>query len=207
MPKQSESIRRVAARQREEAEGLWGRMPPVRQRPLVSSVDLREIVRVFEALPTLRYPIDTAADLLEQLGGEDATVQLAGIDVRVARMIGYLRAYYFPISSVENFIEKLAEVIRTNRPSVDISTEVPKLKQSLGDLKYPIADSADLARQSGGEDGVAFRRIDGKTAPLLTQMPEEFFPVESEEDLDRSLALALLSRPLISPHESPQPER
>ena len=51
----------------EVQELLW-RFPPVERKPLIGAADLREIAKVFDALPELDYPINSASELVDKLG-------------------------------------------------------------------------------------------------------------------------------------------
>lgn len=180
-----------------EVQALLKQLPPVRHTPLVDVADLREVVKVFAVLPPLEYPIGSASELIEKLGGPDKTFDIVGVSVDPLRMIKYMPAYYFPIISVENFIEKMAELVRNNRKLPDVPKELANLKQQLPSLHFPIASADELLKMVGPKKAYRFQGIDVLPEQMVHYIPSHFFPIHSEEDFDRKVAQLILTRPLI----------
>ena len=175
----------------------------------LGAVDTRRVIKIFSALPPLQYPINSAGELIEKLGGRDASLTIAGRTVRPARIVGKLPAYYFPIASFENFAEKIAGAIRamkrgakasaTAKSSVRIaasssmrsrSTEVDALRAQLPPLQFPIrnADALIDALKAGGPYRFRNRTIAPHTLKAL--LPANMFPIPSmHEFLSRVSAL------------------
>src|ERR1700730_1912600 len=97
-------------------------------RPLVGPRDLDEIAAITEVLPELTFPINSAGEMLDQLG---ETLTVMGMNVDPGRMIKYMPGSYFPSVSYENFVEKMAELMRANRPRVDAPKAVSKMKEKM----------------------------------------------------------------------------
>jgi hypothetical protein len=173
----------------------------------LGAVDTRRVIRIFSALPPLQYPINSAGELIEKLGGRDASLTIAGRTVRPGQIVGKLPAYYFPIASFENFAEKIAGAIRakrsgakasaTTRSSVRIaastrprSTEIDALRAQLPPLQFPIRDADVLidALKAGGPYRFRNRTIAPHTLKAL--LPANMFPIASmHEFLSRVSAL------------------
>jgi hypothetical protein len=75
-------------------------------RPLIGRSDLDDLRTVMNALLALRFPVNSAGELLDQLGGNDAQLQVDGVPMAVEIKLKLMPAYYFPIVSVENFVER-----------------------------------------------------------------------------------------------------
>jgi len=167
-------------------------------RPLVNEFDLEEMAPLFEVLPELKFPITSAGHFLDQL--EPHKLVVHQIAVRPTRMIKYMPAYYFPIWSYDNLIEKMAELIRANRPVV-APGEVDAIKRQLPQLRYPIASAEALMKILGTQRTYRFEggRVNIKMAVKL--IPEKVFPITSDADLERKLRYLVNRRPLITGHE------
>ena len=185
-------------RSREEEDGSLDRLPPMKFEPLVGPDDLREVAKVFRAIPALEYPIGSAGELIAKLGGRDRTFQIARVRTAPFRMVKYMPAYYFPIVSVENFVEKMAELIRANRKPVDLPAAVASLKHQLPQLTFPIATMNELLRQIG-KRSIVYGATTLDPAKVAVHVPAEYFPLKSERDFEVMIRRMLLTRPLIAP--------
>jgi hypothetical protein len=137
--------------------------------------------------------------LADQLAESERDVVIADIPVDVVRMLKYMPAYYFPIVSYDNFIEKAAELVRANRPAVDIPGEAKRLRAQMPELRFPIRNRGELARALAGRT----YRFQGGKVDLrwaFGQVPDTLFPIESDADMDRKLRQLIASRPLITGH-------
>ncbi len=167
-------------------------------RPLVNDFDASELAAIFEALPELKFPVTSAGHLLDQLAGHRLVVHRIELDP--ARMAKYVPAHYFPIWSYDNLIEKMAELVRANRPVVDTEAEVKALRRQIPALKYPIKSANDLIQALGTTRTYRFLggAVDVKQA--VSHIPDKLFPIDSDKDLDLKLAYLINRRPLIVGH-------
>jgi hypothetical protein len=166
-------------------------------RPLVNAFDLEEMGLVFDALPDLKFPITSAGHLLDQLGASEIVVH--DITLSPSRLVKYMPAYYFPIVSHDNLIEKIGELMRANRQPVEPG-EVAAIRRQLPPLRYPIKSGAELLQMLG--DGRAYRFQGGKVnvRAAVDQIPAKIFPIVSDSDLDMKLQYLVNRRPLIVGH-------
>src|ERR1700693_4013063 len=123
------------------------KIPTLQHQPHIGRMDLQEVVTIMQAIPPLKFPINSAGALLDALG-RGKTVKIVGLDVDPARMIKYVPAYYFPIVSSENFVEKMAELIRANRSKVDPKEQVEAIRKALPSLKFPITSPDQLGKSA-----------------------------------------------------------
>jgi hypothetical protein len=169
----------------------------VRYPPLVGVSDLREVKQVLAVLPDLEFPVNSAGELIEKLGGSDQNLRLVGITVEPLRMIKYMPSYYFPIASMENFIEKMAELIRGNRKQVNVPEELARIKEQLPTLRFPIDSPEDLLRITGAKRVIRFQGGPVDPQQIMRRLPQDFFPINSEEEFDSKVAQLMMTRPLI----------
>jgi hypothetical protein len=101
---------------------------------------------------------------------------------------------------MENLIEKMAELIRVNKPSVDFPAELKKLREQLPTLDYPVRDRGALMEQLGQDARYEVMGRDHHVSEAVEAITDAMFPIESEQDLDRKLVHLMASRPLIRPH-------
>ena len=166
--------------------------------PLIGASDLDDLTRVVDALPPLDFPIDSTGELIDKLGGTTATLDAAGVPLRVGLLVKRLTARDFPISSMENFVEKIAELLRKNRVRYDIPKELKRIHGSIGRLAFPIENHADLVRRAGEMKQVTIegRKMDAKEAVRF--IPDHAFPIKSKEDFDNKVTLIIQSRPIVT---------
>jgi hypothetical protein len=171
------------------------RLKFVKLRPLVGPSELEELALVTEALPELRFPINSAGELIDQIGA-DKTLPVLGMAVDPVRMIKYMPAYYFPVASYENLVEKMAELVRANRRQVD-DKYVDKMKVKLRRVRFPITSPDEMERALGDtpEFNVNGRKMN--TKQTIRQLPRDFFPVRDQHDLAVKAMRYLRARPLI----------
>jgi hypothetical protein len=171
-----------------------GRIRNVKLRPLVGPRDLDEVAAITDVLPDLTFPINSAGELLDQL---DETLPIMGMSVDPVRMIMYMPAHYFPVVSYENFVEKVAELIRANRRQVDTPKTVRKIKEKMRGVKFPIETPEELQRALGDTPhfNVGRRKMD--TRRTVGEVPPDFFPIHDQKDLEVKAIRYLRSRPLI----------
>jgi hypothetical protein len=172
------------------------RLGKVKYVPLIDIVDLYEIEKIFPAIPTIEYPVNSAAELIEKLGGSGHLLNIAELKVDPLRMIKYMPAYYFPIASIENFIEKMAELIHANRKKVEGPKELENIKKQLPNLNFPIKNAEELHRQIGDKD-YQFRGRKVNVKEMILHIPQEMFPMNSQLDFDSKIFRIMVFRPLI----------
>jgi hypothetical protein len=173
-----------------------GKVRRLQGRPLVGSHALREIALITEALPELKFPINSAGELLDQLG-DDSTRPVLGMALDPALLIKRMPAYYFPIASYENFVEKMNELMNANRRTVDRPKYERKIKEKFRGAKYPIGSPAELERVLGETPRFNINGHKMDTRKTISQLPEDFFPIRDEKDLKRKAFFFLSRRPLI----------
>lgn len=168
-------------------------------RPYVNGFDLdEEMAPLFEALPEFKFPITSAGHLLDQLA--HANIVVHGIAVDPSRLIKYMPAYYFPIVSYDNLIEKMGEVIRANRPPVDPG-EVDAIRRQLPPLHFPIKSGAELAKLLGDERTYRFQGGKINVHAAVQLIPERLFPIVSDADLNMKIRYLVSHRRLIVGHQ------
>jgi len=172
------------------------RIRNLKLRPLVGPRELEEIAIVTDVLPQLHFPINSAGEFLDQLG-DDKTLPVMGMKVDPVRMIKYMPAYYFPIASYENLVEKMAELIRSNRRQVDAPKYVDKMKQKMRGANFPIKTPEELERTLGDtrQFNVGGRKMD--TRSTISGLPHDFFPISDQKDLEVKAIRYLRNHPLI----------
>lgn len=170
---------------------------PVKTRPLVGVSDLDDLKRVIQALPHLEFPINSAGDLLDKLGGVSAKLDAAGVPLRVELLLKRMPAYYFPISTMENFLEKVAELIRQNRYRYDVKNELQRIHRAIGKLEFPIASPQVLLQRVKTKDKVKIEGRELEPSAAVQLIPEQFFPITSRQDFDDKVTIIIRSRPII----------
>ncbi|MFJ9080699.1 MTH865 family protein [Streptomyces sp. NPDC102278] len=175
-------------------------LPQMEHLPLVPAGQLQELKVLLPHLAGLSFPIESAGQLVDELGGPGATINIHGIDMAPIRMIKFMPAYYFPIVSLENLIEKMAELVRLNRPSVDLPRELDRLREQMPELDYPVADRDSLREQLGNGTTYHVMGRDHHVGEAIEAVTDNMFPIESARDLERKLLFLMGRRPLIRPH-------
>jgi len=188
-------MKRLWVKPDRETEALFRKLPESRYRPLVKRPDLDEVVRVYDVLPPdLDYPINSAGELIEKLGGPGKTFRLDHVELDPLYLVKLMPAYYFPIADAANFTEKMAELIRENRkisPPGEADEIVGKL-----DLRFPISDRAALLGALTGQS-VSWRGETLEPNEWIERVPEQAFPITSYDDFRSLTATLLLSRPIV----------
>ncbi|HKU75620.1 MAG TPA: hypothetical protein VJR02_17040 [Pyrinomonadaceae bacterium] len=189
---------RFDSRHDPEAKELLKKIPKIRHQPLVGAADLREVAKVFAGIPELTFPINSAGELVDSLGGGDQALRIAEVDVDPVRMIKYMPAYYFPIVSIENFVEKMAELVRANRKQQsDVPKALEAVKKQLPQLKFPISGPDELHRALQSMKTVKFNNKEFKPKDMVDKVHKGFFPVNSQDDFDRKVSQLIQTRELI----------
>lgn len=171
--------------------------PEINRRPLVTLPEINEISPVLDKLPPLKFPINSASELIEQLGGPEKSFEIEGIILSPIRMIKYMPAYYFPISSPENFIEKMVELIRANRRPIDFPKEIENLKRQLPTFDYPIENKDHLLKMLGARAMLNFRGEEVEVDKVIRYISPEDFPIGSEKELYNKARSLMMTRRLI----------
>jgi len=188
------------ARQRNSMSGgrsIQGRGGARRASRSVNDFDAAS--KIAAHLRDVKFPINSASELLQQLGGAKARVEVMGRRFDPSRMLKYLPAYYFPIASKDNMVEKIAEVIRqTRNRRARLQRQLNAIKASLSrqgvDLKFPIRSADDFLHVIRSDHRFAFRGRPIDPASAVRRIPSAYFPITSETDFDRKM-FRLMSRP------------
>jgi hypothetical protein len=178
---------------------------PAKRYGLISSKELADVVQIFEALPELQYPINSAGELVEKLGGPETHVDVFGLPVGVANLGRAIPAGYFPIASLENFVEKIAKLLRSNRRHVNLSKDLGTLRPHLPKFQFPIQNQEQLLEAFSSvkslpaiSDRLPAEHRHTVDAPLIKEwitrnMKPALFPIVSEAEL-YSKAMRILPR-------------
>jgi len=166
-------------------------------RPLIGRSDLDDLQTVMNALPALRFPVNSAGELLDQLGGNDAELKVDGVPMGVEIKLKLMPAYYFPIVSIENFVEKVAELIRAHRKTPDVAKEVAAIRREVPKLQFPIRNAADLVERLGPGRTYTFQGKKVQPKAIAHRLPDHMFPINSEEDFEFKISVLMRSRPLV----------
>lgn len=189
-------------RTRRAYQDLLQELPLMANPPLVTEADLREIVKIKPILGHLQFPLNSAGQMLNQLGGPTATFNVDGVQVSPARMIKYLPGSFFPVSSMESLVEKLAGVMRENRKQVDTVQELKHLRTELPQIQYPVQNRNELAQKIGPNKVIRVMGRNHRVVDSVSAVTDDMFPITSQSDLERKIAYLMRNRPLIRPHEA-----
>lgn len=163
--------------------------------PVMNDQELRQVEQLLNALPSLSYPINSAAELVEQLGGSRATVEIFNIPISPSRLARGIPAHYFPIASDQNLSEKLAELLRRDRKQVMLLKELGRIRHELPAIRFPIKGANELLQAFDSVDSIAVKspRVPARHPLRITRdrirrwitenMKAEAFPIQSEEEL------------------------
>jgi len=188
---------RLDPRNNQRVSEIVQRIAHVNYIPLVHEHDMIEIEKVFRSIPSMDFPINSAAELIEKLGGSGKEYTIAEVNVDPMRMIKYMPSYYFPIASIENFIEKLADLIRDNRKKVDVPAEMHSIRRYVSHLQFPIRSNEELFRQMNENERYVFQGRDINIKEMINKIPKDVFPFESHEDFENKIISVMVNRPLI----------
>lgn len=183
-------------RKHSEYARALSRIPQIKLRPLVGSHDLEEIAIITGVIPELSFPINSAGEFLDQIG-EDKTLSVMGMDVDPVRMIKYMPAYYFPIVSYENLVEKMADLMHANRRRIDIPAYTEKIKEKMKEATFPIRTPEEMERLLWNTPSFNIGGRTMHTRKIIAQLPHDFFPVRDLGDLEAKSIRYLITRPLI----------
>lgn len=185
-----------------EVDEVLKQLPSMQYKPLVGVHTLREVSKVLQALPELEFPVNSAGELISKLGGSGATFEIVQIEVDPVRMIKYMPAHYFPVANVENLIEKMGELIEQNRRHIDVPAELKNIKRQLDSvLEYPIeSKNAFLKMVSGANRNFNFQGRQVVPEKMMDRVPEDIFPIRSEEEFFSKIKTLMVSRELVVPH-------
>lgn len=103
---------------------------------------LSDMMIVQDLANKLKYPINSMRDLVEQLGPE-RIIERAGVKMKAEELRGVIPAYYFPITSEEDFFDKASELIR-QQPGLEPVGKTPEKGGLLPIEKAPAIPNAVL---------------------------------------------------------------
>jgi len=190
--------RKFDPRQGSPAEELLSPFRDAAHKPFVQLEDLRETRLVLDALPRLEFPINSAGELVDKLNRAGGQLQIVGLAVDPAFMVGRVPPHYFPIASLENFAEKIADLIRQNRKKVNVTEELKGVKSQLPKkMRFPIANVEELVEQLGAKKAYKYRGGSVEPGEIADRIPREIFPIASEKDFDLKISALMANEPLI----------
>jgi hypothetical protein len=183
-----------------EVNALLRSLPGLKHPPFAHAADLRETALVLKALPELAFPINSAGELIQKIEASGKPVEIVGITVDPAVLVQHMPPHYFPIASLENFAEKIADLIRKSRIQVDVTKEFKNLKAQIPALKYPISDAQNLVAQLGADKPYKYQGGAIKPRDIAHRIPTDIFPITSEKDFEVKMSYLMVNRPLIVGH-------
>ena len=166
-------------------------------RPMVDRSEMDDLEKLAPVFRQVTYPVETLGDLVDQLGGPDAKLTVGTSEVEVGLMARRVPSHYFPITSPANFVEKAGELIRDNRPRIDVRKELASLRRQLADLEFPIKNRDELINKLGPNRRVRFRGGVVTVGTIAHRVPEQAFPIRSRRDFEKTAARLMTTMPLI----------
>jgi hypothetical protein len=160
----------------------------------------RRLAAIFlvRRLGPFHYPIQSSTELTEQIRKE--RIRFMGLTIHTKRALTQISAHYFPIASFDNFVEKVADLLKGSRLPRSVRLELRTMAEQLPQFRYPIPDSAELTRQissSGEEIQFRGRRFDLRNSNMpIDSIPRELFPIKSRNDFAFKVAALAGARAL-----------
>jgi hypothetical protein len=171
--------------------------------PYISESDHVWTSLLMSASAGVKYPVNSGAELVRHFGGKDSSLTVDRYTFRPARLLKRFPPHNFPIVSFENFAEKLAALLATERknvaPSVKVEQgplgqEIEQIRAQLPSLRFPIATAAELISALEDNGPYRFRNRQFNVRVLSEVLPRSAFPIESVDALLRVAASALMKR-------------
>ena len=168
---------------------------PAKRYGLIRSKELADIVEIFKGLPELQYPINSAGDLIEKLGGPDVHIDIFGVPAKASQLGKAMPSGYFPIASLENLVEKMAKLLRRNKRRVNLSKELGRIRPHLPKFRFPLQNVDELLQAFKSVESLPaisprlpahhMQTVDGaKIREWITRnMQASVFPIQTEEEL------------------------
>ena len=86
--------------------------------------ELRESFEIVRTITTkAQFPINSFSEFSEAMGGDDATISVAGQVMRMKDVASMVPAYYFPIANENDLIAKVSDL--TNRRGTPVPLTPP----------------------------------------------------------------------------------
>jgi hypothetical protein len=162
--------------------------------PLVEGARLRAAVYLLTSLPPLEYPINSAGELVGKYLTAGFRIKMGSAEIDPSQAIKYMPAHYFPIASPENFIEKIAELLKRSRVRLDAPAELSELEKQLPVLHYPIAGRSELIKQLSVKREYHFRGHVVDSSQAAKGFPKSYFPIRSQQDFHDKIVALITSR-------------
>jgi hypothetical protein len=170
-----------------EVPGMLRKLPAQRYRPFVTPANLRDVVAIFAEFPPLLYPINSAGELIEKLGGQYTIINVFNIPIKLTRIVKAMPAHYYPIASTENFVEKMAELLHQNLQGVRLSKALGKVRRQLPKMQFPINSGDELLSMFPTEFSIVVGRRIFSSSQIKwwvdRYLDSNMFPIRSEEAL------------------------
>lgn len=156
-------------------------LPKMDREPKVRDDELFAVAQIVSALPTVRFPIKSADELISQIG--EGRVEILGVKLDATRLARRMPANLFPVKSLPEFVEKTAAVLRRNRWLARLGREVDELTRQLSDVHFPIASAEALLKEVGPEKKYIYRGRTFRPNEWIDRIPARFYPIRSPLDL------------------------
>jgi hypothetical protein len=85
---------------------------------------LSDMMALQDLANDIKFPVNSFRELMQQLGPEK-TVDMAGTKMKVEDMKRLIPAYYFPMNSEEDFLDKAAELMK-RQPGLQMEGAKPE---------------------------------------------------------------------------------
>jgi len=167
-------------------------IPGLKSPPVLKGIALQAVGTVVAAVPRLRFPLNSAAELMEQLGGRGTTVNIAGRILSVETVLGQVPSHYFPIASMDNFVEKIAGLIRRARNQrLRLKRAFASVKRQIHEkgpgLHFPITSAEHLKKSLGPISRVVVANRSIVPSLAVSRIPQSYYPITSKADFNRKI--------------------
>jgi hypothetical protein len=151
-PQESDMAKQSDVRSWPSSVRLRERLQEMVHAPLVDPRALAEIVDGLRDLQGLNLPILSAGHLLDELESLTGRFRIAGVETDPEHVAKLMPAYYFPIASYDNLIEKLSELVQGSRSPLEKISASRPMHEILNSLLFrPIDEREQLIQQLGRE--------------------------------------------------------
>jgi hypothetical protein len=148
--------------------------------------DLSEILNLFANLARLRFPIESPHAISAQLPRGRISLRIGASRVDLRAIIEDIPAYYFPITSIENFAVKAQQFFDENEHRIGVPVDIAPLVQRVGaSLRYPV-NGIEPIREAARSNGISSITYAGRTYSVdhvLAQFRRELFPIRDAHEL------------------------
>jgi hypothetical protein len=119
-----------------------------------------------------------------------------GVTINIERGIERIPANYFPIVSLEDFVEKVSDLLKGSRLPRLMRSKLKKFARQMPKFDYPIADSVALERHLSAAPAIRLRGKHVEPHKTVSSLPKRFFPITSKKDFAFKVAALAGARAL-----------